>query len=266
MLLTMTEALQQELDNVAEVAGYLWQKGWAERNAGNISINVTDFIIDEDKKKEALASYDLPRPLLELANEIFYVTGTGRRMRDVAKNPLKQGSVVRIAPDGKSYDILAEENIKPTSELPSHLCIHRSFKQKNNGNRLVLHTHPTDLLAMTHIEELNDSEKLTKVLWAMHPETFIVVPRGVGVVPYEVPGSLDLADQTLKELDNHDFVAWEKHGFLGVGKDLLETFDLIDTLSKSAQAFFYCKQAGYQAQGLTDAQIEGLIEPFGIKL
>lgn len=264
MLLTITTALQQELDHVAEVAGYLWQKGWAERNAGNISINVTPFIIEEDKKLPALASYELPRPLPELANEIFYVTGTGRRMRDVAKNPLKQGSIVRIAADGKSYDIIAEENIKPTSELPSHLCIHRSFKQKGNGYRLVLHTHPTDLLAMTHIAELNQSEALTKVLWAMHPETFIVVPKGVGVVPYEVPGSLALADLTLQELDKHDFVAWEKHGFLGVGADLLETFDLIDTLSKSAQAYFYCRQAGFEPQGLTDQQIEGLVEPFGI--
>ena len=32
-------ALKQEVDKVAEVAGYLWQNGWAERNGGNITIN-----------------------------------------------------------------------------------------------------------------------------------------------------------------------------------------------------------------------------------
>ena len=187
-------------------------------------------------------------------------------MGDVAKAPICHGSVIRVSKDGKSYDIIAEEDVKPTSELPSHLCIHRSFKQKENGYKIVLHTHPTDLLAMTHIKELNNSEALTKTLWAMHPETFIVVPKGVGVVPYEVPGSLDLADLTLKTLEKHDFAAWEKHGFMGVGKDLIETFDLIDTLSKSAQTYFYCRQAGHQPEGLSDKQIEGLIEPFGIEL
>ena len=34
-------ALAREVEKVAEVAGYLWQKGWAERNGGNITINIT---------------------------------------------------------------------------------------------------------------------------------------------------------------------------------------------------------------------------------
>lgn len=265
MLLTITDPLRQQLDQIAEVAGYLWEKGWAERNAGNISINITDLLDPRDRSLPAIKSYDLPRVLPRLANQIFYVTGTGRRMRDVARDPLRQGAVVRISETGTSYDIIANEPIKPTSEWPAHLCIHDSFKEKGSDYRLVLHTHPTDLLAMTHIPELNDSETLTRTLWSMHPETFIVVPKGVGIVPYEVPGSLDLADLTVSALKDHDFAAWEKHGFLGVGKDLLETFDLIDTLSKSAQAYFYCRQAGFKPQGLTDAQIEGLVKPFGIE-
>ena len=32
--------MAREVDKVAEVAGYLWQKGWAERNGGNITVNV----------------------------------------------------------------------------------------------------------------------------------------------------------------------------------------------------------------------------------
>ena len=27
-----------EIDRICEVAGYLWEKGWAERNGGNISV------------------------------------------------------------------------------------------------------------------------------------------------------------------------------------------------------------------------------------
>ena len=32
------------LFEVSEVADYLWQRGWAERNAGNISVNIDHFI------------------------------------------------------------------------------------------------------------------------------------------------------------------------------------------------------------------------------
>ena len=35
-------ALSAEISLVAEAAGYLWQKGWAERNGGNITVNIAD--------------------------------------------------------------------------------------------------------------------------------------------------------------------------------------------------------------------------------
>ena len=88
MKFTINEKLQEQLDEVAEIAGYLWQKGWAERNAGNISINISDIIGDENKKAPAIATYDLPRNMKPLAGDCFYVTGTGKLMRNVAKVPV----------------------------------------------------------------------------------------------------------------------------------------------------------------------------------
>ncbi|MCP9613115.1 rhamnulose-1-phosphate aldolase [Coprobacter tertius] len=266
MILHRNDKLKNQLDEIAEIASYLWTKGWAERNAGNISIDISELISSEDKKLPPLKSYALPRSLPELGNHFFYVTGTGRRMRDVAKDPLSAGSVIRISSDGSTYDIIGEKEIKPTSELPSHLCIHRTFITKGTKNRLVLHTHPTELTALSHIKEFRSEENLNKVLWAMHPETFIVVPHGLGFIPYEVPGTLALADMTLKGLENHDFVVWEKHGVLGVGENLADTFDLIDTLNKSAQLYLQVRMSRYEPEGLTDEQIKGLIEPFDIKL
>ena len=39
--------LAYEVNQAAEVAGYLWQKGWAERNGGNITLNITEYVDDE---------------------------------------------------------------------------------------------------------------------------------------------------------------------------------------------------------------------------
>ena len=46
-ILTNRPALAAEVEKVAETAGYLWQKGWAERNGGNITINITEHVDDE---------------------------------------------------------------------------------------------------------------------------------------------------------------------------------------------------------------------------
>ncbi len=40
--------LAKEVNKVAEVAGYLWQKGWAERNGGNIP-HRTDCPVSQQK-------------------------------------------------------------------------------------------------------------------------------------------------------------------------------------------------------------------------
>jgi Ribulose-5-phosphate 4-epimerase and related epimerases and aldolases len=266
MNLNINCKLQDQLDEVAEIAGYLWQKGWAERNAGNISINISEIIGEENKGLPALSSYDLPTELKELAGNFFYITGTGKLMRNVAKAPLKHGAIVRIATNGKAYDVISETNIKPTSELPSHLSIHASFKAKGSKNKIVLHTHPIDLTALSHIPAFKDEKTLNEMLWSMHPETFIVVPQGLGFVPYQVPGTMDIARLTLSALEKHDLVVWEKHGVLGVGENLSDTFDLIDTLSKSAQIYAFAKACGFEPEGLSKKQIEGLIEPFGIKI
>jgi rhamnulose-1-phosphate aldolase len=256
--------VKAQLAEVAEIAGYLWEKGWAERNAGNISINISEVVDAESKKLPALSTYPLPRNLSALAGAIFYVTGTGKRMRDVAKDPLRHGAIVRVSPDGNAYDVIAESDIKPTSELPSHFSIHASFKKNGSKNKIVLHTHPTDLIALSHVPELKSSDAINALLWGMHPETFIVVPRGVGFVPYEVPGTLALADASLQLLTRHDIIIWEKHGVLAVGENLSDTFDLIDTLSKSAQIYAFAKASGFAPEGLSREQINGLIEPFGI--
>lgn len=257
--------LMAEVGRVAEVAGYLWTKGWAERNGGNISVNVTHLMSEDEKALPALAApVALPAEMAALKGHIFFVTGTGKRMRYVAQAPFENGSLIRISADGKSYEIIAENPIQPTSELPSHLSMHNYLRSNGRDSRIVLHTHPTDLIGLTHGPKFLDSEYLTRTLWAMIPECRIIVPKGIGIVRYEIPGTMDLARATIKQLEKHDVVFWEKHGILAVGEDLIECFDAIDTLSKSAQIYFSARMAGFEPEGMTDAQLDGLVEAFNL--
>jgi rhamnulose-1-phosphate aldolase len=258
--------ISYELNHIAEVAGFLWQRGWAEANGGNISVNLTQLMDSELQEfPEPEKTTELSEPLPGLAGNLFYVTGAGKRMRDVAKSPLDFGAVIRVTDDGKSYAIVSEKPVKPTSELPSHLSIHNFLKAKGNHKSVVLHTHPTELIALTHCPPFMDWKRLTQMLWSMIPETRVLVPKGVGIVPYVLTGTTDMAKATIKQLAKHDVVLWEKHGAMAVGDDIMHCFDLLDTLTKSALIYLAARTAGFEPQGLSQEQMDELAEAFNLK-
>ncbi len=257
-------ALAAEIGKVAEVAGYLWQKGWAERNGGNITINITHLADDAMKVLKPITE---PRPIgLHLPNIKdcwFYCKGTNRRMRDLAREPMANGSIIRILPDCESYVIVADADVPPTSELPSHLAMHNYLLGKGSPYRACVHTHPIELVALTHNDQWLQKDYATKVLWSMIPETKAFCPRGVGIVPYMLPGSTELAQATIDAVDdNYDVVLWEKHGVFAVDVDVMSAFDQIDVLNKSALIYIAAKNLGYTADGMTDAQMQELSEVF----
>ena len=259
-------ALKAEIEKVAEVAGYLWQKGWAERNGGNITVNVTEFI---DDAMRALPAMSEPLPIGQMLSHLagcwFYCKGTGRRMRDLARDPMANGSIIRILPGCDRYEIVADAPVAPTSELPSHLAVHNYLLAKGSPYRASLHTHPTELVALTHNRKWLEKDEATRMLWSMIPETKAFCPRGLGIVPYLMPSSLALADATIRTLDeNYDVVMWEKHGVFAVDTDILEAFDQVDVLNKAAQIYQAARSMGFEPDGMTDAQLWELSAAFGL--
>lgn len=257
--------LMAEIGRIAEVAGYLWTKGWAERNGGNISVNITHLMDEESKALPALApARNLVETVPALGGHFFYVTGTGKRMRYVAQAPFDNGSIIRISPDGTSFEIIAEKPVGPTMEIHSHLMMHNYLRSNGRMTTVVLHTHPTDLIGFSHCKPFLDSATLTRTLWSMIPEARIVVPRGIGIVPYAIPGTIELARATIKQLEKHDMLLWEKHGVLAVGDDIIDCFDAIDTMSKSAQIYFNARWAGFEPVGMTDEELDALVPAFNL--
>ena len=92
----------------------------------------------------------------------------------------------------------------------------------------------------------------------MLPEAITFLPEGIGLVPYQLPGSEKIAIQSIKALKHHKLIIWQKHGCMAVGKDVNDAFDKIDIAAKSARIYFLCKNAGYEPEGLSDVQIEKL--------
>lgn len=256
-------ALKKEVDKIAEVAGYLWQNGWAERNGGNITVNITDLVDDSIRAMKPISNViKIGETLPHLKGCYFFCKGTQKRMRDLARWPMDNGSVIRILDDCASYVIIADNCVMPTSELPSHLLVHDSLVASGSPYRATLHTHPIELVAMSHNRAFLKKDVLTKLLWSMIPETKAFCPLGLGVVPYEVPGSNQLAQSTLNELSDYDVVLWEKHGVFAKGLDIMDAFDQVDVLSKSAKIYIDSKAMGFEPEGMSDQQMADLTRIF----
>lgn len=250
---------------IAEVAGYLWQNGWAERNGGNITVNITDLVDDEIRRLPAISEVKaIGETLPSLKGKYFYCKGTGKRMRDLARRPMENGSVIRILDDCASYVIIADNPVQPTSELPSHLAVHNRIIESGSDYKATVHTHPIELVAMSHNKRFLGKDVLTNILWSMIPETKAFCPLGLGVVPYQLPGSNALAEGTLHELEDYDVVLWEKHGVFAKGKDVMDAFDQIDVLSKSAKIYLDARCMGFEPDGMSQEQMREISKAFNL--
>ncbi|HSG68607.1 MAG TPA: rhamnulose-1-phosphate aldolase [Bacteroidales bacterium] len=264
-LVDNNHSLKDVIFEVAEIAEYLWQRGWAERNAGNISVNVTKLIDNGVSTLTGFPSFDLPVAYPGLGGMYFFVSGTGKRMRDLAREPLKNAMIIKMNELGTAYQIISREkdmvtNFKPTSELPTHLGIHLMINNRGTKEKVVIHTHANELVALTQIKKYCDQERLNKLLWGMHPETVVFIPDGVGFVPYVTPGTQQIAAETIMALEKHQVALWEKHGVFAIGETVFDTFDLIDILVKSAKIYFMAKSSGHEPQGLSQDQLDILRE------
>lgn len=256
----------KQIQQVAEVAGYLWQKGWAERNGGNITVNITDELDAAKKALPAIAGpFDIGVTLPYLKGCFFYAKGTGKRMRDLAREPMKNGAIIRICDDCAHYEIIADEVVMPTSELPSHLSVHNYLIAKGSPYKASLHTHPIELVALTHSQKWMQKDVATKVLWSMIPETKVFCPRGLGMVSYMLPGSVELADATIRTIDDdYDVVMWEKHGVFAVDVDIMSAFDQVDVLNKAALIYIASRALGHEPEGMTDEQLAEMSKAFNL--
>ena len=254
------------IKELTETADNMYRLGWNERNGGNITVNVTEHVDDEIRSMPAISDVkQIGAVLPHLKGCYFYCKGTQKRMRDLARDPMANGSIIRILDDCASYVIIADNPVMPTSELPSHLSVHNYLLAKGSPYRASLHTHPIELVAMTHCRRFMEKDVATRLLWSMIPETKAFCPRGLGMVPYLMPSGVERAEATIRAIDDdYDVVMWEKHGVFAVDTDIMSAFDQVDVLNKAALIYIASKNMGFEPEGMSDAQMKELSDTFGL--
>lgn len=251
------------IKEVRDMTANMYRLGWDERNGGNIS-----YIVPEEEVakyadiQHSVRSIPLDFDAAYLAGKYFVVTGTGKYFKNVSEYPEVNLGVVRIAADGKSIDLIwgFADGGRPTSEFPSHLMSHIERLKIDPEHRVVMHTHPTNLIAMTFVHELDD-RSFTRTLWQMITECLVVFPDGVGVLPWMLCGTTEIGEVTAEKMKEYRLVVWAQHGIFGTGKDLDEAFGLIETVEKAAE--IYMKIAHLpRLQKIEDQNFVALAEAF----
>lgn len=247
------------LEQLAETAGLLWQRGWAEANGGNISVNVSEHLSDIDTVDFPYQPLGVPCP--ELGGQVFASSSTFTRMRDLARDWRNFVCIVRIDDDGKGYHLVwggENQDKRPTSEFNTHLMLHREMQKKDPALKAVLHTHADELIALSHYPEFADENHLNDRLLSISPEMVYYLHEGVAHVPYERTGTVELGIATAKRVADHSVFLWEKHGVVAIGPDVAWAFDLVDVANKAAKIALLFMSTGAQPDGLSNQQIQDL--------
>lgn len=260
----LEKAAAAYVESIADTAGLLWTRGWAESGAGNMSYDLRDALDLRGPLLRKRPQLPLPMNGTALQHAVLLVTAAGSRMRDIAADPLRHLMVLAVDEHGTACRLvpLGGGDIRPTSELATHCAVHNLLRERRSPHRVIVHTHPTELIALMHARACRRESRINAVLFSMYPEAAIAVPEGVGLVPYILTGSDTLAAETLRRLETTPVVLWEKHGCLAVGGDPQSAFDRIDVMNKAAQMYLMCRSAGYRPSGLSAGQIEELRSKF----
>ena len=243
----------------------MYRLGWDERNGGNISYlipeeDAAEYVDINHVIREIPISFHAP----ELVGKIFLVTGTGKYFKNVMGDPETNLGLIRIAPDGCTAQLLwgYRDGGKFTSELPAHLMSHIARLSVDPKNRVIMHTHPTNTLAMTHIHSLEE-KAFSRTLWGTCTECIIVFPEGVGVLPWMICGNNEIGVATAEKMKDYRIVLWAIHGIYGAGKNMDEAFGLIETVEKGAD--LYLRYAHFPiVNRISDKQLDELATAFGI--
>jgi ribulose-5-phosphate 4-epimerase/fuculose-1-phosphate aldolase len=122
--------------------------------------------------------------------------------------------------DFEGNKIRGKRNV--SAETPMHAAIYRVRKKV----QAVVHTHAPTATAFGIAG--------TEIL-PLQIEIFMLLPRGVPIVPFKQPGSKALAEAVQKKIADYDAIILENHGIVTVGSTIESACNLNEMVEEAAK-------------------------------
>jgi len=259
--------LDELLATIGEAGLRLSSINASEGAAGNISICIGWSV-------EVRRRFPLGRPIelpyAALAGRVVLVTGSGRRLRDIRADPAANLAAVVIEPGGATGQMHTAPGClftQPTTEFNSHLAVHADQVARTGTNfHAVIHAQPPHLTYLSHVPEYRDEKLLNQRLLRWEPETIVNLPRGIGVLPFILPGSPALMEATVASMRGHRVVLWSKHGVMARSKvSATRAADRVE-YAETAARYEYMNLVNHErAEGLTREELLSLVDAFQVQ-
>lgn len=240
--------------------------GAAESAAGNISVFTRHLEeIPASYKESGIIS--LPTPAHALSGGWVVITGTGKRLRDIADHPETTVSLVQVLADGMHGKVFSASELRPTSEFNSHLGIHEDQVARRGIPYLaVIHAQSRHLAFLSHLPEYSDTYSLNRRLLRWEPETVITFPEGFGMIPFAVPGTEALRLATVEAMRTHKLVIWKRHGQVARSDESVSRAADYLEYSETAAAYEYLNLSlGSPVEGLSIRQMLDICAAFNLE-
>jgi L-fuculose-phosphate aldolase len=145
--------------------------------------------------------------------DTFLIKPSGARME-----ALKPEELVLV--DLQGYKVRGESKV--SMETLMHAAIYRIRKDA----QAVVHSHAPIATAFG-IAKME--------ILPLQIEMFMLLPKGVPLVPFKPPGSKALAEAVQKKITNYDALILEKHGIVTVGSTIEEACSLNEMVEEGAK-------------------------------
>lgn len=145
--------------------------------------------------------------------DTFLIKPSGAQMKF-----LKPEELVLV--DLQGNKVRGELNV--SLETPIHAAIYRARRDV----QAVVHTHAPTATAFG-IAKME--------ILPLQVEVFMLLPNGVPVVPFELPGSEALAESVQKKILDYDAVILENHGIITVGSTIEAACNLNEMVEEAAK-------------------------------
>lgn len=260
----------------AEMCRTMWELGWDEANGGNLSVLLT-----EDERRtlgwcaegvgeaglipdDGLRTLTVPDVPDVLRGRLILVTASGSHFREMTERTDELLGILALPVVGNEAAVVAGlRGSVPSSELAAHLATHAARLETDPAQRVVLHSHPTNVLAFTHAGP-DTPREVTLALWRIITEGVMLFPDGVGFVPWCVCGTQRIADATNEQMRTRRIVIWQYHGVLACGDSLRGALGLLECVDKCCHVWLAARAAGTPRPGISDEGLIAVCERFGL--
>lgn len=241
----------------------------SEGAAGNISVCFC-WPMELRNRFPVMDEIELPRPVPELAGTTFLVSGSGRRLREVINDPAAHIGCILVEEGGRTGKLFTSYHRRferLTSEFNSHLAVHYDrILSKGVIFHAIIHAQPPYLTYLSHIPSYRDENYLNMHLLRWQPETIINLPEGIGLVPFRVPSSPELMEETLDALRTHRIVVWAKHGVMARSDaSIKRAVDLVEYAEAAAKYEYHNLCTGEMGEGLSTDEIHAICRTFNVE-